>query len=268
MIPTDTIDKLEAVWRSTSALGAELDERDWKLPTDLPGWTVQDNLAHLIGVERTLQGLPAAAAPTEFGSHVKNPIGQFNEAAIEARRSHAGDEVLREWNELVDLRLATLRHADDADFAKEMMTPTGPGTMADFLHIRVLDCWLHEQDMRRAVGRAGHLGGAPAEHTIDRLLRTLPIVVGKRAATPEGGAVILDITGEVGRHVVCEVNGGRAGIVPEPTNEPLATVRLDAEAFVVLATGRRTAASMAERIELGGDTSLGQRVVDNLNMMI
>ncbi|HEX2783965.1 MAG TPA: maleylpyruvate isomerase family mycothiol-dependent enzyme [Ilumatobacteraceae bacterium] len=268
MIPTDTIDKLEAVWRSTSALGAQLDERDWKLPTDLPGWTVQDNLAHLIGTERALQGLPAAEAPSEVGSHVKNPIGQFNEAEIEARRGRTGGEVLQEWDALVDLRLATLRNADDAHFAKEMMTPTGPGTMADFLHIRVLDCWVHEQDMRRAVGRAGHLGGPAAEHTIDRLLRTLPVVVGKRAATPEGGAVIVDISGEVSRHVVCEVNGGRAAIVPEPANEPLATVRVDSETFVVLATGRRTAASIAERIELGGDASLGQCIVDNLNMMI
>jgi len=33
MIPTDLIDNLEAVWRSTSALGAELDERESKLPT-------------------------------------------------------------------------------------------------------------------------------------------------------------------------------------------------------------------------------------------
>ena len=54
MIPTDTIDKLEAIWRSVSALGAQLDEAQWKLPTDLAGWTVQDNLAHLIGTERRL----------------------------------------------------------------------------------------------------------------------------------------------------------------------------------------------------------------------
>ena len=268
MIPTDTIDKLEAIWWSTSLLGDELDEREWKRSTDLPGWTVQDNLAHLIGTERSLQGLPAAAAPGVVGDHVKNPIGQFNEAEVEARRSHSGAEVLAEWKQLADLRLATLRAADDAYFAMEMMTPTGPGTLADFLHIRVLDCWIHEQDMRRAVGRPGHMAGPAAEHTIDRLLRTIPIVVGKRAATPEGGAVVLEICGDVDRHVVCEVTGGRAAIVDAATHEPLATIRLDPETFVVLATGRRPAASMAERIAVTGDQSLGRRVVDNLNMMI
>lgn len=268
MIPTETIDKLEATWHSISALGGQLDERQWKLPTDLAGWTVQDNLAHLVGTERVLQGLPASPMPAEVGQHVKNPIGQFNEAEVEARRSCSGAEVLAEWDEVVALRLATLRGGDDAYFARETSTPTGPGTMADFLHIRVLDCWLHEQDMRRAVDTPGHLAGPAAEHTVDRLMRTLPIVVGKRAATPEGGAVVVDITGNVIRHVVCEVSGGRAAIVATPAAEPLATITLDAEAFTVLATGRRPAAALGDRIALAGDLTLAQRVVDNLNMMI
>jgi uncharacterized protein (TIGR03083 family) len=268
MIPTDTIDKLETTWRSVSALGEQLDEAQWKLPSDLSGWTVQDNLAHLIGTERMLQGLPAAEPPDAVGEHVRNPIGQYNEAEVEARRSHSGAGVLREWNALVDLRVETLRNADDQYFAKEMPTPTGPGTMADFLHVRVLDCWIHEQDMRRAVDRPGHQGGPAAEHTIDRLLRTIPIVIGKRAATPEGRAVVIDIIGDVTRHVVCEVNGGRAAIVAEAASDPLATVTLDSDAFLVLATGRQAATAIASRITLSGDEALGQLVVDNLNMMI
>ncbi|MGZ7087235.1 MAG: maleylpyruvate isomerase family mycothiol-dependent enzyme, partial [Ilumatobacteraceae bacterium] len=67
---------------------------------------------------------------------------------------------------------------------------------------------------------------------------------------------------------VCEVTGGRAAIVDAATHQPLATILLDPETFIVLATGRRAAASMAERIALTGDESLGRRVVDNLNMMI
>ena len=267
-IPTDTIDKLEAIWRSTSELCRDLDEQQWEGPTDCPGWSVKDNLSHMIGTERSLEGLPHAEALTEMPDHVKNPIGEFNEGEIEARRNLSGAQVLAEWNELVERRQATLRGCGESDFAKEMMTPTGPGTMADFLNIRVLDCWIHEQDMRRALGRPGHGSGPAAEHTVDRLLRTLPIVIGKRAATPEGGAVAVDITGDVQRRVVCEVNGGRAAFVDTPTNEPLATVTLDSEAFVVLANGRRIAMAMTDRIRLSGDTALGQRVVENLNMMI
>jgi hypothetical protein len=32
------------------------------------------------------------------------------------------------------------------------------------MHIRIFDCWVHEQDMRRATGRPGHLTG-PVVHT-------------------------------------------------------------------------------------------------------
>ena len=45
----------------------------------------------------------------------------------------------------------TLAEADDEYFDQPMQTPTGPGTMTDFLATRILDCWVHEQDMRRAL---------------------------------------------------------------------------------------------------------------------
>jgi uncharacterized protein (TIGR03083 family) len=266
MIPTTTIATLTGCWQSLSELGAGLNETLWKTNTDLPGWTVQDNLSHLIGVERSLQGLPPTAHRLDVPPHVRNPIGEMNEYEVDSRRGLTGEDVLAEWEHLVQLRTATLQGGDEAYFAREMMLPTGPGTLADFLHIRVLDCWLHEQDMRRAVERAGNLSGAAAEHTVDRLIRTIPIVVGKRAATPEGGAVVIDITGGVQRHIVCEVQNGRATIVDEPSAPPLASIELGTEAFVVLAAGRRTADQVQAAIT--GDGELGRRVLSQFNMMI
>ena len=58
MIPTTTIDTLALSFASLSSLGATLTEAEWKTPTDLPGWSVQDNLSHLVGIERRMQGLP------------------------------------------------------------------------------------------------------------------------------------------------------------------------------------------------------------------
>jgi uncharacterized protein (TIGR03083 family) len=266
MIPTETIATLEHCWRSISALADTLTEAEWKTATDLPGWSVQDNLAHLIGFERVLHGLPATDHRVAKPEYVRNAIGEMNEHEVDSRRSLPGAAVAAEWNELVELRLATLHAGDEAYFAVEMMNPTGPGTLADFLHVRVLDCWLHEQDMRRAVGRPGNLDGPDAGHTIDRLIRTIPIVVGKRAAVPESGAVVIDITGEVQRHIVCEVRNGRAGLVDAPTSAPLATITLDTEAFVVLAAGRRTWADVTAVVD--GDTALAERVLSQFNMMI
>ena len=250
-IPTDTIDKLEQTWRSISALGAGLTEAQWKTPTVLPRWSVQDNLSHIIGTERRLQGLPSTEHRTDALDHTRNPIGEANEHEVDARRSLPGATVLAEWNELMELRLATLRSADEAYFD----TP-------------VLDSWAHEQDMRQAVHVMGNNDSASAAHTIDRLIRTLPIVIGKRAGTPEGDAVQFVITGPIERTLTYEVQGGRATQVDTPSKAPVATVSVDSDTFACLALGRRPGAELMEWIALDGDTELGRRIVDGLNMMI
>ncbi len=269
MIPHDIIEIITAEWHSLSALGAQLTEEQWKAPTELPGWSSQDIIAHLIGTERMLQG--HAVPPRgegDFGEHVRNPIGEFNEIDVVLRRDLPGATVLAEWDALAAEREATLRAGDDAYYDQPMSTPTGPGTMADFLHIRILDCFVHEQDIRRAVDIPGNLDSPAAAHTIDRLIRTIPIVVGKRAGCPEGAAVVVEITGGVQRTVPCEVTNGRAAVVATTSAAPIATVSLDTDAFLALATGRRTAADVADRVTLAGDVELAQRVADNLNMMI
>jgi uncharacterized protein (TIGR03083 family) len=264
----DSIDKLEQVWGAVSAVGHGLTEEQWSAPTDCPGWNVRDHVSHLIGTERMLEGLPAAPASDAYGDHVKNPIGQFNENELDSRRSRSGAEVLAEFDELAATRLASLRAGDDAYFARETMTPTGPGTVADFLHIRVMDCYVHEQDIRRAVGQPGDLDTPAAQHSIDRLLRTIGIVVGKRAGVPEGASVVLELTGPVERTVPVTVTDGRAKVVDSVPGDLLATVRMDSEAFLVLATGRRTAADLAGRWTVEGDEAVGRSIVEQLNMMI
>lgn len=266
MIPVDTIDKLESIFTSLTDLGEQLTEEQWKTPTQLPGWTVQDNLSHMIGTERVMEGLPSTDHRSDARDWVKNPIGAANENEVDARRSLPGAAVLAEWKELAARRIATLRSADDAYYELEMMNPTGPGTRADFLHVRVLDCWMHEQDMRRALGLPGHRSGPAAEHTVDRLIRTIPIVVGKRAATPEGGTVVFEVTGDVERRVVTTVVDGRAQIGVD--GNVLATVRMDSDTFLQLAGGRATHLETAGHWTIAGDTALGEKVLANFNMMI
>lgn len=268
MIPTQILDTLEHTWSSINTLCESLTEEQWKTPTQLPGWTVQDNLSHLIGTERMLQGLPATEHRASDMSFVKNPIGEFNEHEVDVRRDRPGAEVLAEWKELVALRTQTLRSADEAYFAQEAMTPTGPGTLADFLHIRILDCWAHEQDMRNALHLPGNTGGPGASHTIDRLIRTVPIVVGKRAATPEGQSVVINITGPVVRTIAVTVTDGRANIVSEAPKDVICSISLNSEVFYQVATGRISGVDAKPHCTVSGDQDLAQKILDNFNMMI
>ncbi len=268
MIPTDLIDKLEHTWRATSEFCATLTEAQWKTPSQLPGWSVQDLLSHLVGTERALEGLESTTHRAPEVDYIRNPIGAANENEVDARRHLPGAEVLKEWNDIAKVRLNTLRNGDDAYFDTPAMTPTGPGTRADFLHIRVLDCWLHDQDMRRVLGISGNAGGPAAEHTMDRLIRTIPIVVGKRAATPEGKTVAFVVTGAVQRQLVCTVSDGRANVVPGTDPDALATLTMDSDTFFQLATGRATADELKGKWTASGDADHAYKVASQFNMMI
>ena len=268
MIPVDTIDKLGQIFDSLGSFLPSLTEEQWKTPTQLPGWNVQDNLSHIIGTERALFGMPETSHRASDLSNVKNPIGEMNEHHVDYRRTWPGAKVLEEFRDLAERRMEQLRTADEAYFTTESMTPTGPGTVADFLHIRVLDTWTHEQGMRRALGMPGHRGGPAAEHTVDRLIRTVPIVVGKRAATPEGRTVVVRITGAVERTVVTTVREGRAAMGGDVPADALCDISMDSDVFLQLATGRGEPAALAAQCTVSGDAEHASKVLLQFNMMI
>ena len=268
MIPTEVIEMLSDTWDSLITLCETLTEDEWKTQTECPGWSVQDNISHIIGTERLLQGLPSSTHQSPKFDWVKNPIGGLNENEVDERRSKPGVEVLDEFKELVALRKQTLNTSGDEYFDRDMMTPTGPGTMADFLDIRVLDVWSHEQDIRRALDKPGNNDSPAAAHTIGRLMRTLPIVVGKRAKTPEGESVVIHITEPIRRLIPIGVNNGRAEFLGDLPTNPLVIIDLDSDTFVRLANGRCTLAQCASQISIVGDTELGKAIVGNFGMMI
>src|SRR6476661_4982716 len=103
----DLVDMLDEVWASTAALGDELDESQWKQPSECPGWTVQDNLVHLTALERFILGdpLPSADVPDDL-PHVKNDIGRSNERWIESRRGWSGADALEEFVGVTSARIA------------------------------------------------------------------------------------------------------------------------------------------------------------------
>ena len=265
---TATAAKLEHVWRSISQLGAGLTEDEWKRPTACPGWSVQDHLSHLVSTERSLAGDPGTTHRAGDLAHAKNPIGEANEHEVDSRRHLPGAEVLAEWDGVVERRLAWLRDAPDEAFAADSWTPVGPGTVLDFLQIRIMDAWVHELDMRRAVGQPGDEDGIAAEHAVDRLLLAFPLVVGKRAGTPEGATVVLRLTGPVAREVAVTVTGGRAARVDAVPAEVAATVTTTSTTWMGLATGRLGADEAAADVELAGDVELGRRVLAGANTMI
>lgn len=270
MTDQELVDRMQAVWASIRDACEGLSEQDWKRPTDCPGWSVQDHVSHMAGSESALLGRPVPDHTPGDLSHVRNPIGQANEVQVDYRRSWPGERVLEEFGELTAERLGAMRSWSEEDFSKESWTPIGPGTVRDFIGIRIFDAWVHEQDIRRALGRAGRLDGPVAEHAYGRLASAMPFVVGKKAAAPEGATVVFEISGPVGGTIAIGVEGGRAKRLDGVP--PAATVRLstDLETFNALGCGRWDAArALAEgRVKLEGDDGLGRTVLEQMNFMV
>src|SRR3954447_11075860 len=128
-----SIDNLEITWRSVDALCAELSDEEWARPTGCPGWSVQDNISHLIDYEARALGRPAPDHTVRDLSHTKNALGASNEVGVDVRRRGAGTTVLEEFREVTAARLAQLRSLTADDLKREITTPAGPGTVADML---------------------------------------------------------------------------------------------------------------------------------------
>ena len=266
------ISMFEDVWGDIIWLCDGLTNEQWALPTDCPGWSVQDHVAHMIGTERMLLGEQPDGPPVDDAPHVRNDIGKANEQWIASYRKLAGKEVLDEFREVTQRRLEALRAMSNDDWNREGFTPEGPGPYRQFMAIRVFDCWYHDQDIREAIDRLGYFDGPVADLTIERIPpRGLPYVVGKKAGAPPGSTVVFEVYGEpklvAAVHVPPE---GRAVLLDAAPATASVALIMDRRTFTRLAGGRWTGdkARAGGGLRIEGDQDLGNRVIDNMAFTI
>lgn len=253
---------LELTWSSLLELCESLGEEEWKAPTGCPGWTVQDNVSHLIDYESGALGRPRpqAAMPRDQ-DHVKNELGESNEHGVEIRRPLSGTAVLIELREVTSARASQLHALTPEDLAQEIPTPAGPGTVSDMLTLRVMDTWSHEQDIRRALGRPGHESGPAVDEAVAYWARFLPFVVGKKAHAPDGASVLFAVDHH---RIGVRVADGRAHPADLADEEPTVTLTMSAPTFAAHVGGRSDAPG---DITITGDAPLGRIIVANLGFM-
>jgi uncharacterized protein (TIGR03083 family) len=271
MSDQEIVDNLERIWRSISDLCSTFTEKEWKTLTDCPQWTVQDHVSHMLGTEsRVFLGRPMPEHTPQDMRHVKNDIGWMNETWVDSRRAWLGAKVLAEFREVTGERLKALRAMREADFSTPTQTPIGPGTVRDFLHIRIFDCWVHEQDIRRAVGRPGNLEGPVARHSVGRITSAMPFVVGKKAQAPPGTTVVFEITGPAGDTLPIGVEGTRARRLDALPATPTVRLTMDVETFNCLGCGRWELDTVlaSGKVRINGNRALGETIVRQMNFMI
>jgi uncharacterized protein (TIGR03083 family) len=198
--PLDLRPLMRTVRARLDELVADLADAEWRRATVCPGWSVADLVAHVIGddlgrLSRTHDG--AAGPPWRPGEDLPAYLDRINDEWVVAFRrlspavlvsllGAGGVEILALWDE----RIAV----DDATGAVSWAgLEEGVGWMD---HARdTTEYWIHEQQLREAVGRPHH---DPDEvgAVVDVLARGLPHALAEVDA-PEGAqvAVVADDLG-------------------------------------------------------------------------
>jgi uncharacterized protein (TIGR03083 family) len=259
---------LEEIWASIAALTASLSDEDWASATDCPGWDVKDHLSHMIGTERSMAGERTPEIDEGTPAHVRNAIGESNERWVVSRRPRSGPEVRDEFIEVTHARLEALRSLNADDFETIGWSPVGQVPLRVFLEVRAMDCWVHEQDIRLALGRPGGRGGAGEAASLSRVELALGQVLGKGVRPADASSITVTITGPISSTRRLEMVDGRAQRVEGAASTTTLTV--ESLTYLLRFAGRISTADVLEEkgTVLSGDAALGEAFLDALALMI
>ncbi len=245
-------------WRhsleSILSLAQELSDPDWSAPTECPKWTVKDVYAHLVEGERWMAA-----------GHPQLPdLTHWTEQGVLAWRDHSPLEVATALRRAYEQRCYQLARRPVDPQAPAYLPMGQRSTLARLLQIRVLDVWVHEQDIRRAVGRPGNLASPGAAVAGDLFVAAFPRIVAKLAQALPGSVVRLTTRGEVSIDVAVATDRRGVGALVTPGRTATTHLIMSWEAYTRLSCGRGTSGDYDVRII--GDRGLAERILGHLSI--
>ncbi|MFJ9076555.1 maleylpyruvate isomerase family mycothiol-dependent enzyme [Streptomyces sp. NPDC102278] len=251
-----------------SELVLPLPEREWNRATPCPGWSVRDVVSHVIGIECEQLGdpRPIHTLPRDL-RHVVDEFTRYMEVQVDVRRHHTAPEMTSELEYTVIRRARQLRN-EKRDPATMVRGPLGEQvTLEEALRLRAYDVWVHEQDLRAALGAPGNWDSPGAYVARDMLLSGLPKVVAKKAGAPANSAVVLDVHGALEFMRTVRVDAAGQGTLDKaPSLGPAVTLTMDWETYVRLAGGRVRPRAVADRVKVEGDPDLAEAILAHFSV--
>jgi uncharacterized protein (TIGR03083 family) len=271
---TGLIDALDQTVQSVIDLGFGCREEDFDRPTHCPGWSVKDQISHVVGVEKSFAGIRAEPVDVPDYPHLRHDAGRDIEREVEARRGRTGRAVVAELADFHPERIASLRESP-ADLDTVIGGALGPETtFGQLLRTRIMDTWVHEQDIRNALDRPGDLDTPAAAVFTEAALRALPRIISRVADIGPGHAVVIDVTGPVvaraGARVITGEDERPYGEAlfsghhrPEGEEQlDVTSIHLTTHALTRRAAGRRSTDEI--HYSVTGDEQIARRVLDAL----
>jgi uncharacterized protein (TIGR03083 family) len=272
--PVFLVDLLPGLHGQLMTLLRGLDPGDWHRPTACALWSVKDIAAHLLdGTLRRLSfgrdGLDATPVPVPASySELVAYLNRLNaEWTAAARRLSP-----RVLMDLIDSTApevhAFFRSLDPYAPALFSVAWAGEDSSPNWFDIgrEYTERWLHQQQIREAVGSPGLTGREWLYPTLDIFMRALPFAY-RDVAAEAGQAVRFDIGGEAGG-VWTLLRGFREWSLFTGSNgRPATIVSLDQETAWKLFSKGLPGDRVRGRIRIDGDQRLGEPVFSSLAVM-
>lgn len=236
---------------------------DWEIASPCPGWSVSDLVAHIIDLESQLAGDPQPKHTPDWSSltHVSSDFGRFNEIGVDYRRGSSRESLLAE---LTDCHTRARERLISLPSDALLPWLRGDTPLPRLLGMRTFDVWVHEQDIRMAVGQPGNMTGPGAREALKTLTSALPKIWAKNAGAPAGAVLEVAIT-EPGLSADLFVTVGEDGKATfTDGGEPVASVSMPWMTFVALACGRSPDMDLSSSVQLSGDHELASTVLGSL----
>lgn len=277
--PTDLHGKANALVHGLQAvidLGHASSPADLDLATSCPGWSVRDVLAHVADIEAYLDGADHVEVDLPDRGHLRHSLGEWIEHGVQRRRGRTGEELVEELQTLLHNRQSSLANPEltlDTEVRGLRGRPTSLGTLLDR---RLVDIWVHEQDIREALAHPGNLDTAGAASFVAVIVDSFPEIVASRVQPEIGTTIILESTGPVtaraGVRIIADDEGAPSahplftGEVDPAHDESLdhseeerVSIAMSTDALTRRSAGRRSVEDTSYRVV--GDEALAERVV-------
>jgi uncharacterized protein (TIGR03083 family) len=153
--PDDQREPMVRQRRRFAAMLAELDDDQWRAPSRCAGWSVQDVVAHLVGVNAFWRASIAAGlggAPTRVLVDF-DPVGT-PQLMIEPMRVLAPHAVLLQFVESNEALLEVVEGLDANGWTALAESPPGHLPIRLIAQHALWDAWIHERDVALPLGLA------------------------------------------------------------------------------------------------------------------